>query len=316
MKDIRKFLISLIIVIVSLIAVDFCIGKIGDKLLTNLPDFGGDIVKDNYRLNRMNEDVVLIGSSRCSHHYVTSIIKDSISSFTNDSTSVYNAGIGGKYANSNFCAIESIVNRYTPKLIILDISDVIYCYTKVSDIEFSSPHYTTNKVVKQYLDSLGLKEKICMQSSLYRYNIKLLRILANKLQRSDADNDGYEPLYNIMKTTSSKKDDEKEKNCAMSVPEYTEHNFQRMYKVCKEKGIKLILICSPRYNSSSENKIIAMECKKAGIPFYDYLGDDYFNAHPELFQDEVHLNNEGAHIFTKRMIEDLKTTLLKLQQNK
>lgn len=42
------------------------------------------------------------------------------------------------------------------------------------------------------------------------------------------------------------------------------------------------------------------------MPFFDYYADSYFMAHPEYFKEPMHLNGDGAELFTKVVVENLK----------
>ncbi len=41
-------------------------------------------------------------------------------------------------------------------------------------------------------------------------------------------------------------------------------------------------------------------------PFLDYSRDERFAGFPKLFADVDHLNAEGASVFTRRVVEDLR----------
>ena len=46
-KDIRRFGISLVITVLLLIATDFIIGFVADKVVDQMPNYSGQIAKDN-----------------------------------------------------------------------------------------------------------------------------------------------------------------------------------------------------------------------------------------------------------------------------
>ena len=52
-KDIRRFGTSLIITSTLLIVTDFIIGFVADKVVDKMPNYSGQIAKDNYRLHRL-----------------------------------------------------------------------------------------------------------------------------------------------------------------------------------------------------------------------------------------------------------------------
>jgi lysophospholipase L1-like esterase len=71
------------------------------------------------------------------------------------------------------------------------------------------------------------------------------------------------------------------------------------------------MVCSPRFRPQDNNKRVAALCEKYGIPFIDFSDTPYFNDRPELFYDARHLNDDGAHIFTAMLFEQLKPYLPK-----
>lgn len=157
--------------------------------------FRSQIAKDNYRLNRVTTDIIIVGSSRGSHHYVTTMLRDSINSYTGYQYSLYNGAIDGKFINSNSCSAESIMDRYKPRLLIFEVSESELSGSRsVSDMEFAAVNYNNNQFVKKYLDDLGWKERIKIASNMFRYNQKVLRVVSSFIQKGGGET-GYEPLY-------------------------------------------------------------------------------------------------------------------------
>lgn len=308
-KDIRRFGISLVITVLLLIATDFIIGFVADKVVDQMPNYSGQIAKDNYRLHRLQTDIVILGSSRGSHHYVTSLLGDSINYYLGKENSIYNAAIDGKYANSNSCAAEMIISRYRPQLVIIDLPEIQLASTDVSDIKFSSPFYRKDSIVRKYIDNIGLEEKMLMKSSLYRYNGKILRIASSFLRQKDAD-DGYVPLYGTtIDTTKHNKSTMHKSIESQSLNSYSETNFRRVLRKYTSENIPLIIACSPRFQPDDNNNQLRKICDEYSVPFIDLYDVPYFNEHPGLFKDAGHLNDNGAHVYTKIFFEKLKPYL-------
>lgn len=307
-KDITRFGISSLITICLLVVVDLAVGFVGDRLAWNMPNFSGQIAKDNYRLHRMDAEVVIIGSSRGAHHYVTSQLNDSIDNLLGRHVTVYNAAIQGKFANSNCCAAEVILSRYRPKLVIFDMPEnQMQIMDVASDIGFSSPYYWTDTIVRRYLDNVSLLNKITMKSSLCRYNSKVFRILSSYLQHIPKD-DGYAPMYGCaIDTLNSPNVLPKEE--AVSLNPYSVINLENVFNKCKEKGVPLIMVCSPKYKPNKENNLLAELCKKHDVIFIDYCDSELFNTHPLWFHDAGHLNDEGAHVYTDLFFTTIKPIL-------
>ena len=307
MNSCRRFLLIGLIAVVSLLAIDFIVGKAGDYVMTKIPDFSGHFAKDNYRLNRLTSDIVILGSSRGAHHYVSEMLSDSIQSYTGKSYSLYNAAIPSKYINSNSCAAESIMGRYSPRLLIFEVSQREFDGDKaLADMEYSVVHYHSNPFVRKYLDDLGLKERIKCSSNLFRYNLKLMRI-ASAFVTAPTSIGGYEPLYATMPINEYR--DQTKTVSPDEADEYTVKNFVRVLKTAREKNIHLVVVTSPRYYPSDNNDYLKELCAQNQIPYIELYDLDEYNAHPEYFKDWSHLNDTGAHLYTAQFFEKLKPFL-------
>lgn len=306
-NDYSRFGSALLIVIISLVLIDISIGVVSDKTMQHLPDYSGILAKDNYRLHRLETDIVIIGSSRGSHHYVTKQLNDSIDTYLGQHYSLYNAAIEGLYANSNSCAAEVIVSRYHPNLVIYDLSESQLRYVGIKDIEFSSPYYWSDTIVRRYLDNIGLKERTLMKSGMYRYNRKHLSIGVNFL-RPIPEDDGYVPLYGTTIDTTLLQTESK-RNSEDSMNGYSRQNFINVLERYKSAHVPLVIVCSPQFRPTSNNQELKHICDSLGVPFLDFFDSPYFNTRPELFRDISHLNDEGAHEYTALFFEQLKKHL-------
>ena len=68
-----------------------------------------------FTVEKVDADVVVIGSSKASHHYVPQMLEDSLG------LTAYNCGQGGCFFLYQNCIINMILDRYTPKMILWDI---------------------------------------------------------------------------------------------------------------------------------------------------------------------------------------------------
>ena len=307
-KENARFWKIILIVFAMLVVIDITVGVVADRLMDNLPYSNEDLAKDNYRLHRLNSDVVIIGSSRGCNHYVTQQLGDSLDAYLGEHLSIYNAAIAGKRANSNSCAAEAIIARYRPKLVIYDFSEDFLCDDQVDDLEFSAPFYWKDTIVRRYLDNIGLKERLVMKSSLYRYNGKLVRIASCYLTPT-AVGDGYKPKFGTTIDTTKVKNAQKVQRPKIELDSYTVKNFETVLKKYSSENVPLVVVCSPKFRPKDNNNRLAALCDKYGIPFIDFYDMPYFNSHPELFFEVRHLNDDGAHIFTAMLFEQLKPYL-------
>lgn len=314
--DFSRFIVSALIMVVALVLVDVLVGFVGNKSLDYLPDFNGKVsgqtVKNNYRIMKMEDDIVIVGSSRVSHHYNATMLADSICNYTGMRFRVYNAGIDGQFINSSCMVVESMLSRYIPKMLVLEAEDSGLKYEKGKEMKssylyFNAPYYDKTHVAKRYFDEMGWKERIMVKSKMFRYNDKVLRIGESFLKKGTVPNDGFEPLFGTSIDTTLKKNDEPNKE--MVTDEYSERNLRRVLQLCKDKGVNLVLVSSPRFRSKNDNTLIRSLSQEYDVPYIEIYNTKLFNSHPEFFKDASHLNNEGATIYTQMFFEELKPYL-------
>ncbi|MEY3050945.1 MAG: hypothetical protein RLY31_730, partial [Bacteroidota bacterium] len=138
------------------------------------------------------------------------------------------------------------------------------------------------------------------------YNGKLDRIAKSFIVHKDSS-DGYEPLFNKMKATPGTT--KKSRPSMQPIVPYSDSNFNHLLGICKERGLNLIVTTSPRFRPKDTNDYLRARCKAFDIPYIEMYNDAYFNEHPELFHDAAHLNDEGAHLYTKLFFKALKKHL-------
>lgn len=307
-QNLRKLIISIVILLTGFILTDTLVGFLGEWGLNKLPDFGDRLCMVNYRLNRVKSDVVIVGSSRARNHYYTEILADSINTYLGTNYTFYNAGIGGHFVDGNACTVESILNRYKPKLIIFEVnSQEISLPDFGKSMRKYETFYKNNSTVKDYLDRMGLKERIIVRMNMYRFNSNAVMLIDNMLHPRK-ENDGYSPLYKTMTITAPKK----EINTDNIMCEFSICNFRRMILLCKKQNVNIIIATSPRYCPNDNNELIRSICTEYNMPYIDEYDTEYFNNHPELFYDRSHLNNDGAIIFTQKFFNALKPYLKSL----
>lgn len=304
-RDVRKFIMSMVIFSVSFVTIDIVAGQVLDIVFFNIPGSNSVCAKVNHRYQG-KDDVVLMGSSRCLYHFVTNQLSDSIHSYFDSSISVYNYGLNGLFLNSNLCAIESMLHRYSPKIIFLEAESHNFDDNETYDmgVMTAAPYYQRDSIVRKYIDGLGISKRIAMRLNMYRFSGAIsLRMAKSLLKNTDVDN-GYQPLYKTMDLKEPNRQAKESLYCKYSVD-----NFQRVAKLCKEKGVPLIVVSSPRYKPNRSTDYIRTLCTENNVGYIDLNNIELFNNHPEWFADRPHLNDEGAHIFTSLFFEQIKPYL-------
>ena len=302
----KRTIVGILVVILSLAIVDFCVGLVGNQLMKMVPDYSiQNVVKDNFCLNRVDADIVIIGSSRGQNAYVPAMLRDSINQYVGRNYSLYNGAIEGKTVYASSCTIESILARYSPKLIVFDITQRECSGARKKEMDYSIVNYHNNEYVKQYVDRLGVRERLLAQSNLYRYNRKLIGILASFSQSGSKD--GYRPKYNKMTEDSTA--DMTIIKTAKPMDDYCVKSIERVMMSAKDKGVLLIMAFSPMLLPDDRNDDLLELCSRYDTPCVDYYDFETFNLHPEYFNDPIHLNDDGAHLYSKMFFEEIKPYL-------
>ena len=140
-NSIVKFFITLLIICVLTFGIDVTVGLVMDRMLPKISN-QGDTGKTYFSLYEVNTPVLIVGSSRATHHYVTQMIEDTIG------LSTYNVGRDGCYFNYNCCVIHSVLDRYTPKLIVWE-NGGNYLSEDDGSLNQLYPYYGKNKHITQ-----------------------------------------------------------------------------------------------------------------------------------------------------------------------
>ena len=309
-KGLIKFLLSSLIVLILVIFIDFTIGITIKSMLPNISN-KEDIGKTYFSLNDVNTPIVVVGSSRASHHYVTSVIENEYNKET------YNVARDGCFFSYNCCVMNSILDRYNPEIIIWE-NDINSLYENVNDpLESLYPYYKQNSYITSILKEQQVSDIIKLNFNLYRYNSiihKIVVINFAKNKYKDKTIKGYLPL--TPKENLSRKALEastSRNNYDLSQNKIT--LFKNTLDRAKKQGVKIIVVDSPKYMLLNTNSISAdtMEriCNEYDATFINNTQLPLFLEHPEYFNDMTHLNNIGANIYTNIFLSQIKDRINK-----
>ena len=300
----KKFLINIICFCVLLIIVDRCIGGICDFLRENAK--GGTTKKQIYMANELVDDVVIFGSSRATHHYVPSIIEDSLG------LTCFNMGQDGNGIVLMYGRYQMLLERYNPKLIIYDIEsffDFSANYDNSRYLDKLKEFRDKECIRKEFGELVDWKEQCNLTSKMYQNNSKLLVLVVDNILHRKLDN-GYIPLYGIV-NDSAKYEYKFIDSISWELDSVKLSLFERFVCDVKERDIPLVMFVSPIYARSARVDYVEAEkiCAKYDVPFYylmemDGIADDY-----TMFQDRTHMNNIGAEKYTREIIPLLRDAL-------
>ena len=302
----KRFIISALVILAGVFALD----RIGGQVMWWVNQHSHDTTapKIKYLVNGVNEDVVLMGTSRCQGHYVSSIIADTLG------MSVYNGGIdASENIFSHYIMFSHMLANHTPKVICLDVRryDLFVETDPYKSISFFAPYYGKNKQADSVYITAGTANEY-MISHLYRYNSKassnILGLVYNK-QTAKGEDHGYLPIFkpNIPVQISDEILFPKKNDIDKNKLDY----LQRFINHCKERNILLFFVVSPAPSHVDVSYYATLkslaECN--GVTFMDYHTPGLFLDHPEYFKDSQHLWDEGARKFSEIFAKDLKLQL-------
>lgn len=311
MKTLGRFLLSSIIVLCAVIAIDFVSGKVLGWMLPQISPRTA-VGKTEFALNEVSTPVVIVGSSRASHHYVTQMVEDSLG------LEAYNVGRDGCYLGYNICVINSILDRYSPEIIIWENSSSSLYAGSDDPLESLYPYYGNNPWVTEVVNSgENGSVRLCLRSSLYRYNSMIIRVTMRWFGKSDGiDIDkGYDPL--VPKKWIVREDAGQESKCNDLLDSHKVAMLEDIFQKAQTRGVKLIMAESPIYSDSYAGEpslsLAETEVEKLaveyGVRYIDNRGMREFVGHPEYFNDRTHLNRTGAELYTRLFLEQLKNIL-------
>ncbi|MEI6047762.1 MAG: hypothetical protein WCS03_02600 [Bacteroidota bacterium] len=302
MGSLKFLFLKLILFSVILIILDYAVGSTLESLYFSKRSLSNENNKLNYSLNQANEDLLIFGSSTAYHGYIPKIFEDSLK------MSCYNVGQNLMDIYFHYALLNSILQRYTPRIIILDLTAWDFVKSN-DDFEILSdlyPFYYSNVSVKEVVDLPGNCEKVKMLSKIYRYNSKMLFILKNNIIKSNEGEKGYIPLYarwtdKIAIDTSG----------VFLTDAFKFSYLDKFIDNACDKGSKLIIIASPSFCIFTKNQYLELEkyLDKKGVTFWNYRNDTTFINHQEYYYNVTHLNNSGAEKFTKIIASRLKSQL-------
>lgn len=290
-------ILSISSVVILLVILDFLLGGASAWLYHHAKY--GIFHRQQYVLNESKDDIIIMGSSRASHHYVPSIISDSLG------LTCYNAGSEGMCIYYHYALFSSLIERgHLPKLIILDIVNVDLkkhpgpTFTLEAALERLSPHYGEYKNIDSLFELKGWKYKLKLKSFAYRYNSKLVQSIKCNYIPSPEDN-GYESVLGHIPDSISNNNS----GYAYCEIDALKLSYVRKFiALAKENDVNMVLVISPMYKGeySYAFDVIRELSERNNIPFIDCFRDSLMMKR-DYFRDSQHLNDYGAHIWSSHI---------------
>ncbi|MDD6852229.1 MAG: hypothetical protein PUD64_08445 [Bacteroidales bacterium] len=307
-KGLKRFGVAALIVFASVAVLDVCTGLVVDAMLPQI-DKDSKMGKSVYALYNVSGDYLIVGSSRAANHYDTPMIADSIG------IDFDNLGIGGTIFADNYCIINTILDRYTPKVIVWEFSPA-YLFMENDNCKVElQPFYKSNRYVHDILSyEFGADERFKMNSNIYRLNSKIQRIVMRYMVRKGEVEDplmGYEPLTDDHKTYPQEMI--AEDTSSMVLNRHRVRLFSETISKAQKQGCRMLMVYSPRYESKSAGdvygKTFTAICDSLGVPFIDNSQIPEIVSRNNNFHDAIHLNETGARCYMRYFIPQLRSFL-------
>ncbi len=298
----KKLLLYIASILFIIIAFDFLVGVCCKYYIKNHQLTGRYEPLDRL-LKTVNSDILIIGNSIILNSLDPKTIEDSLSQ------SCYNGGIIGQGIDFSETIIDCVLQRYTPKTIILglrpeemggNIGDGIY--------DILRPYYNMGYTsIDEHLESYSGSKRILLHSNLIRYNTIWIRVILYMFfDKSIYPQNGFMPKE-VPLTLAQQKI---MSYCATPSKEKLE-TIERIIKKCKTKGINIVICFPPTLQIFPQKPIPCVEaveqiCKKNNSYCITNYDCQYYQERPELFFDDVHLNINGAKLYSKDFANQLK----------
>lgn len=271
----------------------------------------GDDAVTTYLLNEVKEDIIVLGASRASHHFNAEIIEKGTG------MSCYNGGRDNMPVLYSAAVLPYIYQHDTPKIIFLELlptefwtTPVVYEKLATVLLPFSHRYKDLMKTVALKSASEPWKARI---SHMYPFNSTIGTSFQNAYTHlGHISIKGYEPLYGAIDPNTYKDPvwgnftegtKSLDSNCINAL--------QYIIDFTKKHNTRLIGIVSPFYFSIdfyNNNSFISIKniMAKNNCELYDFSHDERFLMQPQLFNDDVHLNDKGASVLDTSIISIVK----------
>ncbi len=301
-KEYIDFIYKVSCFLLILFILDFAAGSILEHFY--FKQKSGLLYRASYSINETNEDLLIFGSSKATHQYNPDVFEKHLN------LSYCNVGRDGSSIIYQYAVLKAILQRYSPKMIILSVGRE---FEKENDsydrLSMLLPYYGAHPEMHSIIELRSPYEKFKLLSKVYPYNSLLFSIIAGNMEMNKAryeDIKGYIPLSKIwnkpLGTISSKDGNYELDSIKIGC-------YESFIKDCIESNVKLYIVSSPHFykldfieKSESLGKEIA---QKYNVRYLDYAEDSMFLSTPGLFADGGHLNKTGAIIFSNIIAEDI-----------
>jgi hypothetical protein len=295
------FLFKGLALLLMVFIADRCIGTLLNHYYFR--QTSGALYRTTVAMEQTGAKVLVLGSSRANHHYYPVFFEERLKQ------SFYNTGRDATSIFYDQIITKAVLKRYRPKLMVLDLNREAFMendadYDKLSEF---LPYYNTHPEIRGIINLKRPLERVKLLSKIYPFNSYLITIAVGNTEfnkKRKGDTKGYVP---ISKKWTQPLQSETAKT--YKIDQNKVNTYKDIIASCKAAGVRLVIVSSPyfiRFKSEDNSLALAkLLAKKESIAFYDFSQDAYFLNRSSLFTDTYHLNNDGAMIFTNKLLDSL-----------
>jgi hypothetical protein len=262
----------------------------------------GNIGHTNQVMLSIEPELLIIGSSRASHHYVSSILEEELQ------LSCFNAGADGSEMDYHSAVYFANVARYQPEIVIIDINEFRFTKEGSRDgkLRILAPYLGINNRVDQLFYASDRWARFKTLSAIYPYNSELTNLMTGG--GITIRDKGYDPLKGSMSRSAIPGTETRMRNASTNGARIQQ--LEELLADAQNKKIMMVLIQSPRYTNAVPNETIrqiAVLATKYGAYFVDDINHPDISRNPEYFKDAAHLNHAGAEAYSRIVAGYLRT---------
>lgn len=295
----KRFIINILLFFAIIAIVDCGVGFVGNYLQSHSKS--GVTRKTNDLVINDSHDVLILGSSRACHHYDAPFMSDTLG------LDVYNAGFDGNGVILSYGLLAMMLERYQPKLVVFDVEPAFDINVYAADnnhkryIATLKPYYK-DAYVKDVIKDVSNEEWYKTHSGMIRYNTTIITKAVDCIIGGADMDKGYIPLQGTNTL------EPKGGGSTPTIDDFKLGYVEKLLRLAQVQDVPIIVVASPKYGMKSSEGVrpVRKICERCDVPFIDYYADDEFMQHKEWFKEQMHLNANGARVFSSRMIGEIK----------
>ena len=297
----KRFIIKIGLFFIIVALMDYGYGLFSKYMVANA--HSGSTAIFNRILKENENDLMIMGSSRCVCHYDDQLLSDSLG------LRAVNVGYKGNGIILMYGRYRIIPKEHKPKLLIYDVEPSFDIVEYAND-DNNRRYLSTLKAfyeepgISEIFSKVDCIEPLKMHSQMYRFNSELFNLLGNYF-RHDNNESFFQPSHSQFVEAQNEDNDG-----ILAVDSLKLYYFEKLMDETKEDGVTLIVVASPKYSASNYEVLqpLVELCEKNEVPFWNY----YLDMHDtRWFCNINHLNDDGAIEFSKIIANRVKTELLK-----